>query len=272
MLSSLFSGVSGLQQMQQRMDVIGNNIANVNTTGFKGARSTFEDAFSQNLLSPTMQVGTGVTAGEIRNEFRQGAPLSTGEKTHLAITGEGFFTVRDVVDSEIYATRAGDFKRDVDNYLITPGGMRVQGFSDSGLSTRGDILIDRTGAPATAAAGASVSDFTIDEQGRIIVQLDDGTEFVRGQVLLQNVRDTTALLKEGSNLYSGLQNAGALTQSEAPGSYGLGGVQAGSLEMSNVDVTNEFASLITSQRAFQASARIVTTSDEVLQEAINLKR
>lgn len=282
MLNSLNSGVSGIQQFQERLDVIGNNIANADTLGFKSGRADFADAFSQTLQAPGagapgMQVGSGVTTAAVKNLFTQGALSRTGIQTDLSVSGDGFFMVKDAVSSLEYATRAGDFRLDGNGYLVTNNGLRVQGFSDSGLATRGDLQIDGTGRPAAALPTASVVGFNIDPEGKINVRLSDGTEFVRGQVLLQSFRDPQALLKEGDNLFSGIAAASPLggaaaPQAEAPGTNGLGRVQSGALELSNVDLANEFANLITTQRGFQACARIVTTSDEVLQELVSLKR
>jgi flagellar hook protein FlgE len=144
------------------------------------------------------------------------------------------------------------------------------------LTTRGDIQIDGTGRPATASATATVQSFSIDKDGTVNVKLSDGTTFKRGQVLLQKFSNPQALQKEGGNLYSGITEAGPLggttPQSAAAGTNGLGSIQSGYLELSNVDLAKEFANLITAQRAFQASARMITTSDEVLQEMVNLKR
>lgn len=284
LLTSLDSAVSGLQQFQTELNVIGNNIANSNTTGFKAARTDFEDAFNQTLYaasatgSPTSaQVGTGVATATITNNFTQGSPTATGVPSDLMINGNGFFVVRDPASGQQCVTRAGDFKVDNNGYLVTNGGFRLQGFSDGGLTTRGDVKIDTTGMPATADPTASVLGFQVDSSGRINVNLSDGTSFVRGQVLLQNFSNPQALLKNGENLYTGLNAAGPLggagsMQSAAPGNAGLGTLQGGMLELSNVDLTTEFAGLITTQRAFQANARVVTTSDEVLQELVNLKR
>lgn len=316
-----------MQQFQQRMDVIGNNIANVNTTGFKGARIDFADAFSQKLggsnAGVSMQIGTGVGTNAVSNQFIQGAISATGVATDLAVSGSGFFVVRDTLSNADYATRDGSFRLDDAGYLVTNDGLRVQGFNNRQLTTRGDILIDaadevtarvttattaRDAAQAAftqaqqdaaadptnqalqdaladatdalevaeanlvAAQNLKVASFNVDTEGKINVRLNDGTEYVRGQVLLQTFRNPQALTKEGSNLYSGMTNAGPLGQIEAPGTNGLGSIQSGSLEMSNVDLANEFSSLITTQRAFQASARIISTSDEILQELVNLKR
>lgn len=261
-----------MRQFQQGLDVIGNNIANVNTTGFKGARVNFEDALSQTVGGGgvPMQVGTGVNTSAISNQFRQGTISQTGNVTDLAVSGEGFFVVRDAVSDRQYATRDGAFQLDSQGYLVTSRGLRVQGFGDAGLTSRGDVRIDNTGAPGGSTA--AVKSFTIDSQGRVIVQLEDGTTFTRGQVLLQRFVSPQALTKEGNNLYSGLANAGPLAQTEAAGTNGLGTILSGTLEMSNVDLAAEFSSMITTQRAFQASARLISTSDEILMELVNLKR
>lgn len=288
MLRSLTSAISGLQNFQERMDVIGNNIANVNTTGFKSARTDFTDSFSQTLRTSSagsgtssgvsaMQVGSGVITGAIKNLYTQGALARTGVQTDLAITGSGFFVVRDTVSDTQLVTRAGDFRLDENGYLITNNGQRVQGYSDAALASIGDILIDTTGMPATSDPASGIVSYSIDNEGKINVNLSDGTQFVRGQILLQNFSDPQALVKEGNNLFSGIGAAGPLggptaPTPAAPGTSGLGTIQAGALELSNVDLANEFSGMITAQRAFQATARVITTSDEMLQELVNLKR
>jgi flagellar hook protein FlgE len=283
MLGSLNSGVSGLRQFQNEMDVIGNNIANSNTVGYKTARADFADALSQTLQASTsdggtttMQVGSGVTTAAVKTLYQQGSLTRTGVQTDLAISGEGFFVVKDIVDGREYVTRAGDFRINESGYLVTNNGYRIQGFSDGALTTRGDIQIDGTGRPATASPTATVQGFSIDQTGKVTVHLSDNTQFVRGQLLLQKFQNPQALMKEGNSLYSGIAGAGPLggaaPLAEPAGSSGLGQIQTGTLELSNVDLTNEFANLITTQRGFQASARVITTSDELLQELVNLKR
>lgn len=271
MLRALNTAVSGLQEFQQNIDIIGNNIANVNTTGYKGSRADFEDTFSQ-ALGPDIQVGSGVTTATTASNFSQGTINNTGVGSDLAVSGNGYFVVRNTSDNAQFVTRAGDFHVDDSGYLVTNDGLRVQGYSDTGLSTMGDIQIDATGAPATAAPGATISSYNIDNTGKVTVTLSDNTQFVRGQVLLQNYSNPGALVKQGDNLYSAGPGAGGLTQAAAAGSNGLGIIKSGALEMSNVDLSSEMANLITAQRAFQANARIITTSDEVLQEVVNLKR
>jgi flagellar hook protein FlgE len=308
-----------MRQFQERMDVIGNNVANVNTTGFKSARVDFAETFSQKLGAGTggipMQIGTGVGTSAITNQFIQGAISRTGTPTDIAISGGGFFVVRDSVSGAQFATRDGAFRLDESGYLVTSGSaLRVQGFTDSALSARGDVRIhvddvqatriadaqaDVTAAQAAVAAAdpndqaavdaaneqleeanealtvaqdLGVASFSIDGSGKVTVRMTDGTEVVRGQVLLQGFTNPQGLTKEGGNLYSFGESAGGLAQIEAAGTNGLGSLVSGALEMSNVDLANEFSSLITTQRAFQASARIISTSDEILQELVNLKR
>ena len=203
MLSSLNTAVSGMQQFQGQINVIGNNIANVNTAGYKNARANFEDAFNQSLGSGS-QVGSGVATSSIQSLFTQGTVSNTGLSSDMAISGEGFFVVRDAnaATATTYATRAGNFQVDAGGFLTTKSGLRLQGYNDNALSTQGDILLDATGAPATAAAGATFKSFSVDESGKINVTLSDGTTFVRGQVLLQSYRNPNALIKQGGNLYA----------------------------------------------------------------------
>ena len=289
MLRSLSSGVSGIQQFQNRIDVIGNNIANSNTIAFKAARTDFSDAFSQTLQVSSasasgsnqagMQVGSGVNTAAVKNIFTQGALNRTGFGTDMAIDGDGFFVVRDPVSGVEFATRAGDFRIDSNNFLITNKGLRIQGFNAADTSAtgpRGDIQIDANFRPTTTSPTATMTTFSVGRQGEINVFMSDGTQYIRGQILLQKFSDPQALLKEGDNLYSGMAAAGPLGGSTptagTPGTSGLGFIESSALELSNVDLANEFASLIATQRGFQASARIITTSDEVLQELVNLKR
>jgi len=283
LLTSLTSGVSGLDNFQEQMDVIGNNIANVDTTGFKAGSVQFADAFSQTLRvatgatsttsgSSSVQVGTGVTTTAINSNWGQGAITTTGVNSDAAISGNGFFVVRDSVSNDQFVTRAGDFKVDANGFLVTDTGERVQGLSDAGLTTQGDIKIDTTGEPATSDPTAGIVSYSIDGMGKINVNLSDGTSFVRGQILLQNFQDPSALVKVGANLFSGMASAGPLATPATPGSGSLGSIQSGALESSNVDLAGEMANLITAQRAFEANSKIITTSDEMLQTLVNLKR
>ena len=269
MLLSFDSGVSALEQFQTQLNVIANNIANVNTVGFKSADVSFADTLSQTLGSNaagSTQVGTGVTTSGIVNSFAPGSVTSTGVQSDLAIEGNGFFIVKDPVSGNTYATQDGAFTVDTSGYLVTSGGMRVQGYSDSGLATLGDIKIDNNGGTA------AMQNYTVGMDGKISVLLDDGTTITRGQVLLQNFTNPQQLVKAGGNLYSGLALAGPLTAPVAPGSNGLGAIISSSLEMSNVDLAQQLTALITTQRAYEANSKVITTSDDILQTLVNLKR
>ena len=281
MIRSLISGISGMQSFQERMDVIGNNIANAGTIGYKAARADFADNFSQSLRLATGgaaavnggQIGSGVTTNSIHSVFTQGALSRTGLQTDMGIAGDGFFLVRNTVTNATQATRAGDFRVDQTGFLVTNGGLRVQGYSDSALTTLGDIKIDLTGAPPSMTVGANLQNWAVGSDGKLLVSASDGTTFTRGQILLQNFIDPQALVKEGGNNYSNLAAAGPLfSVPKPPQTAGLGTLQQGVLELANVDIANEFTNLITTQRGYQANAKIITTSDEMLQDALTLKR
>jgi flagellar hook protein FlgE len=274
LLQSLSSGVSAMQQFQQELDVISNNIANVATTGFKGATVEFADALSQTIqgggATGAMQVGTGVTTDSIVSQFTQGVINPTSNPLDLAISGQGFFMVRNPASGAQFATRAGDFSIDTNGYLLSSG-LRVQGYSDASLSTIGDIKIDNTGAPGGSTA--PIQNWNFDSTGKIVVTLTDGSpSFTRGQVLLQNFVSPQMLTKEGGSLYSNMAAAGPLAQLTAPSTNGAGKLEVGALEASNVDLTTELSNLISTQRAYQANAHVITTSDEVLQDLVNIKR
>jgi flagellar hook protein FlgE len=287
MLSSLNSGVAGIRNFQAKLDVIGNNIANSNTIAYKSARTTFADTFSQTMQGGStaggeLQVGSGVQTSAIKNDFSRGVFQNTGRASDLYIDGQdGFFTVKDD-GGRTFATRAGDFVVDKEGYLVTNEGYRVQGFSDQvakggTMATRGDIRIfdDPATRPVGQGSSATAAGFAILSDGRVRMHMSDGTEYDSGQILLQKFQDPNLLEKEGNNLFGNLDSAGPLggdsLTSVSPGQNGTGTLISGALEMSNVDLASEFAELITTQRGFQANARIITTSDEVLQEVVNLK-
>ncbi|HEY1718725.1 MAG TPA: flagellar hook-basal body complex protein [Verrucomicrobiae bacterium] len=273
MLLSMDSGVSALDQFQQDLNVIGNNIANVDTAGFKSADVEFADALSQTVGSNaigSMQVGTGVATSEITNQFTQGSINTTGVQTNMAVNGNGFFLVKDPSSGQTYVTRDGDFSVDTNGYLVTSTGMRVQGYTDSGHGTVGDIQISNAGAPGGDTS--AVQSYTFDSSGNVSILLADGTQYTGGQVLLQNFTTPTQLLNVGNNLYSGMANAGPLATPLAPSTNGLGNIITGSLEMSNVDLAGQLTSLITTQRAYEANTKVITTSDEILQDTVNLIR
>jgi flagellar hook protein FlgE len=287
LIGTLTSGVSAMRSFTKGLEVIGNNIANVNTTAFKGATTSFEESFSNTLRGSALasgagsnlsaiQIGTGVQLASINARFTQGALSTTGVATDLGISGNGFFRVVNSVDGSEYVTRAGDFRLDDQGYLVTSNGYRVQGLvGGSAGSPPSEIGSMKLGTPPE---GTQLKSFSFDRQGNLVEFYSDGSSAVTNRVLLQDFRDPSALQRTGDNLFTGMANAGPVgglalsATGNLPGEGGLGTVEAGTLELSNVDLTEQFANMITTQRSFQASSRIVTVSDQVLEEVVNLKR
>ncbi|MBE7464316.1 MAG: flagellar hook-basal body complex protein [Planctomycetes bacterium] len=291
MIQSLFSGISGLKTHQQLLSVVSNNLANVNTVAHKASRALFQDTLSQVVQPPTqsgplvagtngIQIGLGVGLSSVTNLFTQGSLQSTGVNTDLAIEGSGFFVVRDPTapaGGGVYYTRAGAFWVDANNYLVDSNGYRIQGFQTPDQSAptvpaAGDPVQDLVIAPDATQTGNMVS-FSIESSGRILMQLDDGSVIPVAYIAMNNFTNEEGLLKVGRNLYQETPAANRLfTGYHQPATDGIGAIRAGFLEMSNVDLGTEFTDMIRAQRGLQANSRTITTSDEVLQELINLKR
>jgi flagellar hook protein FlgE len=150
------------------------------------------------------------------------------------------------------------------------------------MTIAGGGIVDNTGGAFTPAeieaAAPKVASYTVDNTGNVVMTMTDGSSFNRGQVLLQNVQDPTSLVREPGNKYSGQEAAGIIggntlsAANNSAGSNGLGKIQSGTLELSNVDLTEQFSEMIAAQRSFQAGSRIITVSDQVLEEVVNLKR
>lgn len=275
MLRSMYSGVSGMRGFQTKLDVIGNNIANVNTVGFKTGRVMFKDILSQSMSGVTApvegtsgginakQVGLGVSVASIDTIHTAGSAMTTNVPTDLRIDGDGFFVVSPGEDGAQYLTRAGNFTFDANRQLVNADGMFVLSSEDSG------------GGPITLDEG--VTAFSISQDGQIISVDAEGNAEPTGIFIgVAKVVNPSGLEKVGGNLYRMTPNAnpdGALEIGSAGNAEtGTGAIIAGQLEMSNVDLTNEFTEMIVAQRGFQANSRIITTSDEILQEVVNLKR
>ncbi|MCM3699137.1 flagellar basal body rod protein FlgG [Paenibacillus macerans] len=273
MLRSMYSGVSGMRGFQTKLDVIGNNIANVNTVGFKSGRVMFKDIMSQTVAGVTApvegtngginarQIGLGSQIGSIDTLHTGGSAMTTNNPLDVRINGDGFFMVTLGDGGEKFLTRAGDFHLDALGQLVTSDGFLV-------CDTGGEAL-----APVLEEGVVSIS---ISADGTILTKLSDGTTGTAGQIGLSMVANPEGLEKVGGNLYRLTVNAidgGAIDDTYAtPNTEGAGALVPGQLEMSNVDLTGEFTEMIVAQRGFQANSRIITTSDEVLQEVVNLKR
>lgn len=286
MLRSMYAGISGMKNFQTKLDVIGNNIANVNTSGFKKGRVTFQDMMSQTVSGaqgPTAtrggvnpsQVGLGSQLGTIDNIHTQGFRQTTNRPLDFALEGDGMFVVAEGLqpnldDSNVSYTRAGNFYLDDEGYMVNPQGLYLIA-----------IELDDTGAAVTNPDGSlkytqieipeSAKSFSVQSNGTVNFIDDSGDTQVAGQVLLANFANPAGLQKSGSNLFLRSENSG-LPNYTFPETDGAASIISGSLEMSNVDLAEEFTEMITAQRGFQANTRIITTSDEILQELVNLKR
>jgi len=191
------------------------------------------------LAQPQLSVSPGLRQGRLElinvpadlldlrrslSFFCQGALANDPIATHLALNGPGFFLLRDAVDNSSYATRAGAFKFDENGYLVNSANLRVQGYNTTNLDVIGDLKIDLIGDPPTSP------DFYINSEGKLHVVLPGGTDLVRGQILLQDFRESFVLRKKDATLLTNLQAAVPLPQPQPPGTSGLGDVMAGRLE------------------------------------------
>jgi len=277
LLNSFNSGVSAVKTFSKSLEVIGDNIANVNTTGFKGSRVTNQDSFSETLVrsapvngdvpgANTMQVGQGTSVASISQRFTQGVLSTTGGPADLGISGKGFFKVQNPETQDFYYTRAGDFRLDDAGNLLTNDGMNV-------MMAEGKVVI-----PPVEDTNPLQS-YKIDKNGKISAYYANGTTSTAiGQILLTSFANPNALERVAGNILTnpggeaGGAGAAGATQATAANATLFGDVIQGTLELSNVDLTQQFSDLIVAQRAFQAGSRVITVSDSVMEEIVNLKR
>ncbi|HET7690391.1 MAG TPA: flagellar hook-basal body complex protein [Nocardioidaceae bacterium] len=284
MLRSLFAGISGLRVNQVMLDVTGNNIANANTTGFKASTTIFQDTLSQMLTGATaagvdrggsnpLQVGLGVQVAAISTNVTQGSAQITGRSTDLMIQGDGFFVTR--VGAESLYTRAGAFTFDETGTLVTPSGARVQGYAldAAGVPTGGliDVTLDTSALNPAVPVGVELTSYSIGKDGKLRGIFSDGISRDMAQLAIADFANPMGLEKVGETSYRESANSGAV-QLDVAGQGRRGTLMGGALEMSNVDLAAEFTNLILAQRGFQASSRVITTSDQVLEDLVNIKR
>ncbi|MCM3787566.1 flagellar basal body rod protein FlgG [Domibacillus indicus] len=266
MLRSMYSGISGMKNFQTKLDVIGNNISNVNTHGFKKGRTVFKDMVSQSIAGASApvaatkggtnprQVGLGAQLAAIDTIQTQGSLQTTGRALDLSISGDGFFQVTDGTNT-LY-TRAGNFYMDREGNIVNSDGLYLQG-------ANGAIEI-----PTDAQS------MSIDANGVVSYVDTDGELQEVDTIQIAKFANPDGLQKVGENLYEETVNSNAAGEIIVanPGEDGTGTIVAGALEMSNVDLSEEFSEMIVAQRGFQANTRIITTSDEILQELMSMKR
>lgn len=339
MLRSLYSGISGMKVNQTKLDVIGNNLANVSTTAFKGSRVNFSTTISQTLGSASAasdslggvngkQVGLGAQIASIDKIMSQGSMQSTSRSLDVAVDGSGYFMVatgpaltgnaNDSItianngignmpaNSSVAYTRDGSFVLDNEGNLLTSKGYRVLGFAmettdpvtnktGDNIDDDGNVLYVESNNDTKAiddklvslkipdkviknGAKVAVKSFNISADGLITGVLETGEITALGQIAMSSFKNEVGLTDIGNNMYEPSGSSGAAIISSGKNSTagrnssGYGDILQGYLEMSGVDMAEQFTDMIVATKAFQAAGKTITTGDEILSEIINLKR
>ena len=292
MLKSMYSGISGMKSNQTKMDVVGNNVANASTTAFKKGSVRFSDTLNQTVIYASQpgnslggvnpgQVGAGMKVSSITKNMLQGSLQQTAIPSDIAIDGDGFQIGKkgDGSPSEGF-TRDGAFTVDSEGKMVTATGYYV-------LTTDNKAVFIPEEAKNAEGTKMRVVSYNISKEGQISYVLEDGSKVMGSKddpedapiqtLKIATFMNQSGLEANGNNIYldsanSGtpVYNASSNTKDKAGARIGL--VTQGALEMSNVDLSEEFTDMIVTTRAFQAASKMITTSDELLQEIINLKR
>lgn len=259
MLRAMRSAASGMKAQQLYLDTVANNLANVNTTGFKRARLGFEDLLYQTISAPGdgsegtrptgLEVGHGSRAVDTQRILSQGDSEVTENPLDLLIQGEGYFQVSRPDGTQAYQ-RDGALRLDADGRLVTAGGHVIQ---------------PEISVPADAISLA------VSEDGRVFVEQAGTTGTTEiGQILLARFTNPAGLAAEGQNL---LRETGASGEAQlaAPGSLGVGSIIQGALERSNVQVVEEMIHMILAQRAFEVNSKAIESADSMMRTAVNMR-
>lgn len=285
MMRGMFSAISGLKVNQTMLDVTANDLANVNTVGYKSARTTFQDSLAQLQRGASganqstgganaLQVGLGVQLGSVDNLMTGGAPQTTGNPLDVYIQGAGWLRVGlgdgTAVPADFQYTRAGNLGINSAGALTTQDGHYVVGLdvaAGGGPGTNDSYIVVPPGS----------TDVTIGQDGSVSYIDQDSTSatfgqrVVAGYLALAKFSNEGGLQRTGGSLWLASASSGTATIG-TPNTNGYGQTVAGMLEMSNVDLATQFTTMITAQRGFQANSRVISTSDEMLQDLVNLKR
>ena len=255
MLTTLWTSKSGLNANQEKLDVISNNIANVNTTGYKKVNAGFKDLISSSLdewgnplNDKTATVGSGVKAGNFTKDNSQGGLQKKKKKTDLALDGEGYFKVISSNGTEYY-TRDGSFKLDSYGRLVTANGNILEVQYANGYSQNN--------------TGLTADNFTINKKGEIFAENNGNFEKV-GEIAVYTAVGNDAFTSVGDNLFKELNGVQVYRTLDAD-------MYQGYLEASNVDLSQEMTDMIVTQRAFQLSSKGITAADEMWQMINNLR-
>ena len=261
MIRALFTGATGMVAQQMNMDTIANNLANVNTTGFKKSRVNFQDLLYETIkpagtetsdgatIPEGIQVGHGVRPSSIAKLYSTGNMIQTGNPLDIMIEGEGFFQI-ELPNGEIAYSRDGSFKRNQTGVVMTADGYQLT----PGITIPNDaeaISVGRDGVVSVNVAG---------------VQQNIGT-----MQLVRFINPAGLDARLGGNILLETEASGTPTTG-TPGIDGMGMIAQGFLENSNVQVVEEILQMIIAQRAYEASSKVIQSSDEMLQLANNVKR
>lgn len=258
---ALYAAATGLRAQQEVTDIIANNLANVNTTGFKRVRGNFQDLLYQTVqlagapsalagtIPSGIQFGHGVSLVSTERLFDQGSFRETGQPLHMAIDGNGFFQVL-LADGRTAYTRDGSFQRDASGQVVTHDGNFLQ--------------------PAITLDPTAVN-VDINPVGVVTQQLPDGTLAAAGTIEMAIFPNPAGLEALGQNLFLETEASGA-PLAGAPGADGRGFVRQGFLEISNVNIAEELVDLIVAQRSYEVNSKSIQTQDQILGIAANLKR
>ena len=260
MMRGLWTAATGMSCQQSNMDVIANNLANVNTGGFKKSRINFQDLMYQNMrmagastssggqLPSGIQIGMGAKVVSVEKLFSQGDFAQTKNQLDMAIQGKGFFKLLN--DGREVFSRSGTFKTDKDGYICDSHGNRLQ---------------------SEFAIPAKTVTITIENGGKLVASGSDGKELGSTQIQLFNFTNPAGLQSIGNSLFVPSDASGDPVQGN-PGTDDLGTLLQGFAEMSNVDIVEEMINMIMAQRAYEIGSKVVQTGDDMLQIANNLKR
>ncbi len=263
MIRAMGTAASGMKAQQMNIDTIANNLANVNTTGYKKSHPEFQDLLYEKVMpggqidaegraAPNrVEVGHGVKLVATNKNFSQGTVVSTSNPLDIMIEGDGFFQLR-MPDGTIKYTRDGSFKLDADRSVVTSGGYRLEP----------EVTVPEDAVELSISRDGIIS---------VMVSGDDANVQEIGQMELARFPNAAGLSARGSNLFSESPASGTPLLSN-PGLDGMGQTTSGFLEMSNVETVDELVNMISAQRAYELNSKTITMADEMLQTVNRLKR
>jgi len=284
-IEGIYAAVSGLEANQEMLDVVSNNLANLNTVGYKDQSVNFASALSEVLkgaggttstLGGTnpVEIGAGVNVQSSDVGDSTGTMESTGNSLDVAIQGSGFLVVGDGepnasnltanLPASYDYTRAGDLTTDSAGFLTTQGGQYVVGLAAQVTGSGVNSTVAPTSQQEYILIPSGSTNITIGTDGSIEYTDSSGNTQVAGYLALANFPNAEGLQSVGGNLYAATQNSGTPSIT-TPGSGGSGQVDSGELEESNVDLASEFTNMITAQRGYDANAQVITAANQMLQ-------